>query len=82
LRALVHGLDLREVDGKWTFVGYLQDPARSGVSSEVMRELFGSGFICRLDESRIGITEAGETALSRSTIDAFTAALKWLKEKG
>ena len=52
LRALVHGLVLREVNGKWTFVGHWQDPSRSDVPSCIMRELFGFGFICRLDKNR------------------------------
>ena len=77
LRALVHGLDLREIDGAWSFVGHWQDPARSGVTSAVMCELFGFGFICRLDGSGAVITKDGEQALSRSTIDAIAAASKW-----
>ena len=77
LRALVHGLELREVDGEWSFVGHWQDPAHSCVPSGVMRELFGFQFICRLDGSGAGITEAGEQALFRSTIDAIAGASKW-----
>jgi hypothetical protein len=43
----------------------------------VMLELFGFRFICRLDGSRAVITEDGEQALSRSTIDAIAAASRW-----
>jgi hypothetical protein len=82
LRALVHGLELREVDGEWIFVGHWQDPAHSGVPSVVMRELFGLQCICRLDGSGAAITEAGEQALSRSTIDAIAAASKWFNGTG
>jgi hypothetical protein len=75
--------ELREVDrGVWAFRGYWQDSARSGVSSDVMHELFGSGFICRLDETRVGITKAGEQALSRSIEVAIDAASKWFKLRG
>jgi hypothetical protein len=82
LRGLVHGLELREANGEWTFVRHWQDPARSGVPSDVMRELFGFRFICRLDVSRVAITKDGEQALSRSTKEAIDAALKWLNGTG
>ena len=82
LRALVHGLELREIDGEWIFVGHWQDPARSGVPSVVMCELLESGFICRRDGSGATITKAGEQALSRSTIDAIAATLRWFSETG
>jgi hypothetical protein len=80
LRALAHGLDLREINGEWTFVGYFQDRAHSGVSSETMRELFGSGFICHLGCQKIAITREGEHVLFQSTTDDIAAALKWLRE--
>jgi hypothetical protein len=82
LRALVHGLELREVNGEWIFVGHWQEPARSSVSSAVMQELFGFQFICRLDSSQVAITKDGEQALSRSTTDAIAATLKWLNGTG
>jgi hypothetical protein len=82
LRALVHGLELREIAGEWIFVGHWQDPARSGVSPVVIRELFGFQFICQLDGSQVVITKAGAQALSRLTIDDIAAASKWWRGKG
>ena len=82
LRALVHGLELRELDGEWAFVGHWQDPARSGVPAAVMRELLSSGLICRFEDSRAAITEKGERTLSQSTIAAIDAASKWFRGTG
>jgi hypothetical protein len=82
LRALVHDLELREVDGEWIFVGHWQNPTRSHVPCGVMQELFGFQFICRSDGSRVAITKNGEQALSRSTVDAIAAASKWLRGEG
>jgi hypothetical protein len=76
LRALVHGLDLREVAGKWTFVGHWQDPTRSSVSCAVILELFGFGFICRCDGSRATITKEGERMLSESAIKRIDEAFR------
>jgi len=76
LRALVHGLDLREVDGKWTFVGHWRDSTRLSVSCAVMWELFGFGFICQCDGSRATITEEGERVLSESTTKSIDEAFR------
>jgi hypothetical protein len=80
LRALVHGLELHEVDGEWTFVGHWQAPAHLDVSSVVMRELFGLRFICRFGGSQAVITYEGGQARSHSILEAIAAASRWFSE--
>jgi hypothetical protein len=68
-------VELREVDGEWAFVGHWQDPKRSDVPPDDMRELFGYRFICWLGGSQAIITKEGEQPLFRSTKEAIDAGL-------
>jgi hypothetical protein len=74
LRALVLGLELREYDGAWRFVGPFQPPERSGVPLAVMQELFDAGYVCSRDR-RAELTDAGSAELERH----FDSAMEILK---
>lgn len=80
LRALLHGLELREIDGEWGFVGHWQDIGRSHVSSVTMSELIGSQLVSIRGGSQAIITKSGEEQLFRLMKDETAAVLKWFHE--
>ena len=67
LRALLYGLELRQVGGEWRFVGFGQDHRSSGLDSETVATLLRSGLISCGKDGRAAITEDGEATLFRWT---------------
>lgn len=71
LKALALGLELREVDGKWAFVGPYQTPQLSGVAPEVRVGLIKAGLV-RNDDDFGRLSNIGEIALN----DALDSAIR------
>jgi hypothetical protein len=81
LRALLFGLELREIGDKWQFVGSWQLPHSSGVESGVVARLLHFGFIsCGID-SRAVITNAGRERIFQWSKEAVSFTSKLLNEK-
>src|ERR1700677_1986195 len=81
LGALLEGLELRELDGVWQFVGPWQDPQTSGVGHDVMSKLFRFGFISYGIDGRAVITHDGEMRLSQYLDIAIDAMLKRSRDR-
>jgi hypothetical protein len=76
LRALLCGLELRDIDGEWRFVGQWQDSRFSRVNSEIVVRLLRFGLISFGDDFRVVITESGERTLSQYLNKVIRAALE------
>ena len=82
LRALLCGLDLRDIDGGWRFVGQWQDRRFSRADRGIVAGLLCSGLISVGKDFRVELTPSGEQTLSQYLGEVTSSALSYPSERG
>src|ERR1700683_2839211 len=84
LRALALGVRIREFADGWRAVGPWQEPSSSGISSPVIGELLGAGFVLRETLGLgcyLALTGGGSKALRDQKSREIRESIEWLREK-
>jgi hypothetical protein len=77
LRALLCGVELRDIGGEWRFVGQWQDRRFSRADRGIVARLLRSGLISVGEDFRVELTPIGEKTLSQYLEEVTSTALNY-----